>query len=86
MQVATFERKLEFDSELKSAPLAEAEAQAYLQQVAQRAFPAGIRVEQHVHTSEVRDVARGLVEHAAELQIWRIIIMPLQLVAKAWIQ
>ena len=30
MQVATFERKLEFDSELKSAPLAEAEAQAYL--------------------------------------------------------
>src|SRR5438552_11448385 len=29
-QVATFERKLEFDSELKSAPLAEAEAQAYL--------------------------------------------------------
>jgi tetratricopeptide (TPR) repeat protein len=30
MQVATFQRKLEFDSELQSAPLAEAEAQAYL--------------------------------------------------------
>ena len=46
-----------------------AEAQAYLQQVAQRALPPGLRVEQHVHTAEVRDVARGLVEHAAELQI-----------------
>jgi nucleotide-binding universal stress UspA family protein len=45
------------------------EAQAYLQQAAQQAFPAGLQVEQHVHTSEVSDVARGLVEHAAELQI-----------------
>ncbi len=30
VRVATFERKLEFDSEMKSAPLTEAEAQAYL--------------------------------------------------------
>lgn len=30
MQVATFERKLEFDNELKSTPLTEAEAQGYL--------------------------------------------------------
>lgn len=30
MQVATFEHKLEFDSEMKVAPLSEAEAQAYL--------------------------------------------------------
>jgi len=30
MQIATFERKLEFDSEMTSAPLSEAEAQAYL--------------------------------------------------------
>jgi tetratricopeptide (TPR) repeat protein len=30
MQVATFEHKLEFDSELKTAPLTEAEAEAYL--------------------------------------------------------
>ncbi|MDX6695368.1 MAG: hypothetical protein QOF02_2971 [Blastocatellia bacterium] len=29
-QVATFERKLEFDAEMQSAPLSEAEAQAYL--------------------------------------------------------
>lgn len=30
MQIATFERKLEFDSEMKVAPLSEAEAQSYL--------------------------------------------------------
>ena len=30
MQVATFERKLEFDSEMKAAPLTDAEAQGYL--------------------------------------------------------
>ena len=30
MQIATFEHKLEFDSEMKSTPLTEAEAQAYL--------------------------------------------------------
>lgn len=30
MQIATFERKLEFDSELQTAPISEAEAQAYL--------------------------------------------------------
>jgi tetratricopeptide (TPR) repeat protein len=30
MQIATFERKLEFDNEIKSNPLTEAEAQAYL--------------------------------------------------------
>jgi nucleotide-binding universal stress UspA family protein len=44
-----------------------AEAQAYLDEVAQRAFPAGWLVERHVHTTEVSDVARSLVEHAAEL-------------------
>jgi tetratricopeptide (TPR) repeat protein len=30
MQIATFERKLEFDDDLKSAPVSEAEAQAFL--------------------------------------------------------
>jgi nucleotide-binding universal stress UspA family protein len=44
-----------------------AEARAYLQQLAQRAFPPGVSVDHHVHTTEVSDVARGLVEHAAEL-------------------
>lgn len=43
------------------------EARAYLDQAARRAFPAGLQVESHVHTSEVSDVARGIVEHAAEL-------------------
>jgi len=45
------------------------EAQDYLRQVAQRAFPTDSRVGSHVHTAEVSDVARGLVAHAAELQI-----------------
>jgi nucleotide-binding universal stress UspA family protein len=44
------------------------EARAYLQQVAQRTFPPGAPVEHHVHAVEVSNVARGLVEHAAELQ------------------
>ena len=30
IQIATFEKKLEFDSEMKAAPVPEAEAQAYL--------------------------------------------------------
>ena len=43
------------------------EAQAYLDQVAHRIFPANLSVERHVHTSEVNDVARSISEHAAEL-------------------
>jgi nucleotide-binding universal stress UspA family protein len=43
------------------------EAWAYLSQVADRAFPPGARVEEHVHTAEVSDVARSIVEHADEL-------------------
>jgi nucleotide-binding universal stress UspA family protein len=45
------------------------EAQTYLEAVARRAFPAGVPVERHVHTAEVSDVARSLVEHAAELKV-----------------
>ena len=44
------------------------EASAYLGEVAARAFSPGVHVEQHVHTAEVRDVARSIVEHAGELQ------------------
>ncbi|MGE5071936.1 MAG: universal stress protein [Anaerolineae bacterium] len=40
------------------------EASAYLRQVAQRAFPAGLDVETHVHTAPVSDVANSIVEHA----------------------
>jgi nucleotide-binding universal stress UspA family protein len=43
------------------------EASAYLGEVAARAFSPGVRVEQHVHTAEVKDVARSIVEHADEL-------------------
>jgi nucleotide-binding universal stress UspA family protein len=42
-------------------------ASAYLGEVAARAFSAGVHVEQHVHTAEVNDVARSIVEHAGEL-------------------
>ena len=45
-----------------------AEASAYLQEVAARAFPLGVHVEQHVHTAEVADVARSIVEHVDELE------------------
>jgi len=44
-----------------------AEASAYLNEVAARAFPSVVRVEQHIHTTEVEDVARSIVEHASEL-------------------
>jgi nucleotide-binding universal stress UspA family protein len=43
------------------------EARAYLDEIASRAFPAGIRVEKHVHTSEVSNVAQSIVEHVGEL-------------------
>jgi nucleotide-binding universal stress UspA family protein len=45
-----------------------AEASAYLSEVAARAFSPGVRVEQHVHTAEVTDVARSIVEHADEME------------------
>ena len=44
-----------------------AQASAYLAEVAARAFSPGMRVEQHVHTAEVSDVARSIVQHADEL-------------------
>lgn len=50
------------------------EAQAYLDEVAQRAFPAGTPVERHVHTIEVSDVARSLVAHAGELGVGLIVM------------
>jgi nucleotide-binding universal stress UspA family protein len=44
-----------------------AEASTYLNEVAARVFSSGVRVEQHVHTTAVEDVARNIVEHANEL-------------------
>ncbi|MGB8213586.1 MAG: universal stress protein [Anaerolineales bacterium] len=42
------------------------EAEAYLADIAQRSFPAGITVNLHVHTSPVADVARSIVEHSSD--------------------
>ena len=42
------------------------EAFAYLDQLAGRSFPAGIHVDQHVHTAEVSNVAGSIVQHAGE--------------------
>ncbi len=50
------------------------EAQAYLDEVAQRAMPAGTPVERHVHTTEVNNVARSLVAHASELEVGLIVM------------
>lgn len=44
-----------------------AEAEAYLDQIRRRAFPAGSPVALHVHESAVQDVAQGIVEHQDEL-------------------
>lgn len=43
------------------------EARAYLEKVAAQAFSPGVCVEEHVHTAEVADVARSIVEHADEI-------------------
>lgn len=40
------------------------EAEAYLKQIALSDFPPEVRVEAHVHTVAVRDVAGSIVEHA----------------------
>jgi nucleotide-binding universal stress UspA family protein len=42
------------------------DAQAYLSDVAQRAFPPEIKVETHVHSAAVDDVARSIVQHTQE--------------------
>jgi len=43
------------------------EAEAYLQAIARTAFPKGTKVEWHVHTTEVENVAASIVQHAEEL-------------------
>lgn len=43
------------------------EARAYLDEVAHSAFPTEVHVEEHVHTSQIADVAHGIVDHTAEL-------------------
>jgi nucleotide-binding universal stress UspA family protein len=42
------------------------EANAYLQEVAKRAFPANAKVDWHVHTAAVKDVPGSIVEHATK--------------------
>ena len=42
------------------------EAKAYLKQIARRAFPPKIKVNLHVHTSPVADVARSIVDHSSD--------------------
>jgi nucleotide-binding universal stress UspA family protein len=47
----------------------------YLAEVAERAFPPGLRIERHIHDTAVDDVARSLVEHTAELVTPDLIVM-----------
>ena len=44
------------------------EADAYLKEVAQRAFPSKVKVKTHVHTMAVSNVARSIVDHSSELK------------------
>jgi nucleotide-binding universal stress UspA family protein len=46
----------------------EQDARIYLDEVAGRAFPAGVNVDLHVHTNEVKDVAGSIVNHIQELK------------------
>jgi nucleotide-binding universal stress UspA family protein len=43
------------------------EAVAYLDQVAQRAFPAAVKVARHVHTEEMANIPRSIAAHSHEL-------------------
>ncbi len=43
------------------------EAEIYLRDAVARYIPAGVSVKQHVHSSAAPDVARSIVDHAAEL-------------------
>ena len=43
------------------------QARAYLDNIAVNSFPAGLRIDRHVHTAGVLDVARSIVEHVGEL-------------------
>jgi nucleotide-binding universal stress UspA family protein len=45
----------------------ENEAREYLGQAARQYFPPGSRVETHVHTEEVKNLANSVVQHAGEL-------------------
>ena len=45
-----------------------AEAEAYLEEVRNRLFPADIPVSMHVHTTAIDNVARSIVEHAQEFE------------------
>lgn len=42
------------------------EAEAYLARTAKHAFPANAKVDWHVHTAAVDDVARSIVDHSAD--------------------
>jgi nucleotide-binding universal stress UspA family protein len=44
------------------------EACVYLGEVAERFFPLDARIDEHVHTAEVNDVARSIADHAREFQ------------------
>lgn len=45
------------------------EAEKYLDDVSRQAFTSDIRVDHHVHTVEIDNVARSIVEHAEELAV-----------------
>jgi nucleotide-binding universal stress UspA family protein len=44
----------------------EAEAFEYLKDVAVRAFPGGTKIDRHVHSEKVKNVAVSIIEHAGE--------------------
>lgn len=45
------------------------EAAAYLKKISRQWFPQGLRIECHVHTTEVDNVAESIVQHTGELDL-----------------
>jgi nucleotide-binding universal stress UspA family protein len=45
-----------------------AEALEYLKKTALKSFPPGVKVDTHVHTEEVSNVPRSIIEHAGEFE------------------
>jgi nucleotide-binding universal stress UspA family protein len=52
------------------------EAAAYLERVARESLPGQVKVQTHVHTAAVSDVARSIVEHTHEFQPDLIVMCP----------
>ena len=52
----------------------EEEAETYLKEIAQKSFPTSAKVNFHVHTAEIENVAKSITDHVEELDSDLIVI------------